>query len=370
MTMEKRRSSPSWTAARWMERSSARTPSVARSMCREACREGYRKAVLATSFGARRDGAEGRIACAVCPFARSTLKAPRGGPMLSRSRSSARGASGGRSAGWRRAVCLGARCRMRRCRRLPRWRSFGAVRQLQTHLRARREPLDWGRLGLHPRTLRLDGRRAGAGRSEAAVERWTLAISSTPAGDAAEIEECAGCVAKGLDILLRTRWVDCAASARSGLPVHVRHAAAFLDAFGLGAISDLPGLDDLRGARLPRRGRRPSGFPSPSPATTDRLDADEDIRRRPRETPSRGVGRGPRASETVLADEDDGDEVAAAEALVDVTAGRGVPLRTVGASPSPSRVPPYVRERVADGATAGDRVASSRPSGCGQDDAL
>jgi len=142
--------------------------------------------------------------------------------------------------------------------------------------------------------------------SRAAMETLAIIAYHQPV-TRAEIEEVRGvAVAKGtLDILLETGWVRLRGRRRvPGRPVTFGTTAAFLDAFGLGAISDLPGLDDLRGAGL-LEGTPPEGFSIPQPRDDDALDADEDPLG-DHEDAIEAVDEAA-AGETVLADEDDGD---------------------------------------------------------------
>ena len=113
--------------------------------------------------------------------------------------------------------------------------------------------------------------------SRAAMETLAIIAYHQPV-TRAEIEEVRGvAVAKGtLDILLETGWVRLRGRRRvPGRPVTFGTTSAFLDAFSLGAIADLPGVDDLRGAGL-LEGTPPTGFSVPLPRDDDALDADED----------------------------------------------------------------------------------------------
>ncbi|WEJ35133.1 SMC-Scp complex subunit ScpB [Devosia sp. SD17-2] len=93
----------------------------------------------------------------------------------------------------------------------------------------------------------------------------------------AEIEEVRGVAAgKGtLDLLLETGWVRMRGRRRTpGRPVTYGTTEAFLDHFGLEALTDLPGLDDLKGAGL-LSGRLPPDMQIPLPFTGE-LREDED----------------------------------------------------------------------------------------------
>ncbi|MBJ3776518.1 SMC-Scp complex subunit ScpB [Acuticoccus mangrovi] len=113
--------------------------------------------------------------------------------------------------------------------------------------------------------------------SRAAMETLAIIAYHQPV-TRAEIEEVRGvAVAKGtLDILLETGWVRLRGRRRvPGRPVTFGTTGAFLEAFTLATISDLPGLDDLRGAGL-LEGTPPAGFSIPLPRDDDALDPDED----------------------------------------------------------------------------------------------
>lgn len=121
--------------------------------------------------------------------------------------------------------------------------------------------------------MREDERRL----SRAAMETLAIIAYHQPV-TRAEIEEVRGvAVAKGtLDILLETGWVRMRGRRRvPGRPVTFGTTAAFLDSFGLTAVADLPGLDDLKGAGL-LEGTPPKGFAIPAPRDDDPLDETED----------------------------------------------------------------------------------------------
>lgn len=83
----------------------------------------------------------------------------------------------------------------------------------------------------------------------------------------AEIEEIRGVsVSKGtLDVLIETGWVRLRGRKRTpGRPVTYGTTEDFLIHFGLEAVGDLPGLDDLKSAGL-LDGRLPPGFEIPIP---------------------------------------------------------------------------------------------------------
>jgi len=94
----------------------------------------------------------------------------------------------------------------------------------------------------------------------------------------AEIEDVRGvAISKGtLDTLLETTWVRLRGRRKApGRPVTYGTTEAFLLHFGLEAIGDLPGLEELRGAGL-FDGRLPPGFGVPSPQDDPALAEDED----------------------------------------------------------------------------------------------
>ncbi len=94
----------------------------------------------------------------------------------------------------------------------------------------------------------------------------------------AEIEEIRGvATSKGiLDILLDTGWIRMRGRRRTpGRPVTLGTSEQFLVHFGLDAIRDLPGLDELKGTGL-IDGRLPAGFAIPLPTDDPTLAPDED----------------------------------------------------------------------------------------------
>ena len=94
----------------------------------------------------------------------------------------------------------------------------------------------------------------------------------------AEIEDIRGvAVAKGtLDALLEAGFVRMRGRRKTpGRPITYGTTPAFLDHFGLDQLSDLPGLDELKGAGL-IEGRVTKGFVIPTPRDDDALREDED----------------------------------------------------------------------------------------------
>jgi segregation and condensation protein B len=100
--------------------------------------------------------------------------------------------------------------------------------------------------------------------SRAALETLAIIAYHQPA-TRAEIEEVRG-VATGkgtLDLLMEAGWVRMRGRRRTpGRPVTYGTTDAFLDHFGLESLSDLPGIDELKGAGL-LSGRLPAGFQIP-----------------------------------------------------------------------------------------------------------
>ena len=112
--------------------------------------------------------------------------------------------------------------------------------------------------------------------SRAALETLAIIAYHQPT-TRAEVEDIRGvAVAKGtLDVLLETGWVKPRGRRRSpGRPITYGTTEGFLLHFGLEAIGDLPGLDELRGSGL-FDARLPPGFTVPLPRDGD-LEADED----------------------------------------------------------------------------------------------
>ncbi|MHA6299024.1 SMC-Scp complex subunit ScpB [Devosia sp. CAU 1758] len=102
--------------------------------------------------------------------------------------------------------------------------------------------------------------------SRAALETLSIIAYHQPA-TRAEIEEVRG-VATGkgtLDLLMEAGWVRMRGRRRTpGRPVTYGTTDAFLDHFGLEALTDLPGLDELKGAGL-LSGRLPPDLQIPLP---------------------------------------------------------------------------------------------------------
>jgi segregation and condensation protein B len=113
--------------------------------------------------------------------------------------------------------------------------------------------------------------------SRAALETLAIVAYHQPV-TRAEIEDIRGvAISKGtLDVLLETGWVRLRGRRRApGRPITYGTTTDFLIHFGLEAIADLPGLEELKSAGL-FDGRLPSGFSIPQPSDDEALSADED----------------------------------------------------------------------------------------------
>jgi segregation and condensation protein B len=113
--------------------------------------------------------------------------------------------------------------------------------------------------------------------SRAAIETLAIIAYHQPV-TRAEIEEIRGIsAAKGtLDVLLETGWIRPRGRRKApGRPLTYGTTPEFLSHFGLEALSDLPGLDDLKGLGL-FDGNLPAGFQVPEPSDDSALRLDED----------------------------------------------------------------------------------------------
>ena len=113
--------------------------------------------------------------------------------------------------------------------------------------------------------------------SRAALETLSVIAYHQPV-TRAEIEDIRGVsIHRGtLDALLETGWIRLRGRRRTpGRPVTYGTTEHFLIHFGLESISDLPGLDDLKGAGF-LDGRLPQGFSVPMPSDNPDLTEDED----------------------------------------------------------------------------------------------
>ena len=113
--------------------------------------------------------------------------------------------------------------------------------------------------------------------SRAAIETLSIVAYHQPV-TRAEIEEIRGVTtSKGtLDVLLETGWVRLRGRRKApGRPVTYGTTEAFLSHFGLEALGDLPGLDELKGAGL-IEGSLPADFAVPVPSDDPALREDEE----------------------------------------------------------------------------------------------
>jgi segregation and condensation protein B len=113
--------------------------------------------------------------------------------------------------------------------------------------------------------------------SRAAIETLAVIAYHQPV-TRAEVEEIRGVVmSKGtLDVLMETGWIRPRGRRKTpGRPITYGTTEAFLSHFGLEMLSDLPGLDELKGSGL-LDGRLPPGFSIPAPSDDPGLREDED----------------------------------------------------------------------------------------------
>nr|WP_306266696.1 SMC-Scp complex subunit ScpB [Pararhizobium sp. IMCC3301] len=113
--------------------------------------------------------------------------------------------------------------------------------------------------------------------SRAALETLSIVAYHQPA-TRAEIEQIRGVsTSRGtLDVLLETGWVRLRGRRRTpGRPVTYGTTPEFLEHFNLESITDLPGLDELKGAGL-LDSAMPPGTPMPMPNDDPDLSHDED----------------------------------------------------------------------------------------------
>jgi segregation and condensation protein B len=113
--------------------------------------------------------------------------------------------------------------------------------------------------------------------SRAAIETLAIIAYHQPV-TRAEIEEIRGVsTSKGsVDVLLQTEWIKPRGRRKApGRPVTYGTTPAFLSHFGLDAVGDLPGIDELKGSGL-LDGRLPPGFSVPMPSDDPALRDDED----------------------------------------------------------------------------------------------
>jgi len=113
--------------------------------------------------------------------------------------------------------------------------------------------------------------------SRAAIETLAVIAYHQPV-TRAEIEEIRGvAMSKGtFDVLMETGWVRPRGRRKGpGRPITYGTSEGFLQQFGLEALSDLPGLEELKGSGM-LDGRLPPGFSVPMPSDDPELREDED----------------------------------------------------------------------------------------------
>ena len=113
--------------------------------------------------------------------------------------------------------------------------------------------------------------------SRAAIETLAIVAYHQPV-TRAEIEEIRGVVAAAgtLDVLLKTGWIRPRGRRKvPGRPITYGTTEDFLSHFGLEEVTDLPGLDELKGAGL-LEGNLPTGFAVPLPSDDGTLRDDEE----------------------------------------------------------------------------------------------
>jgi segregation and condensation protein B len=113
--------------------------------------------------------------------------------------------------------------------------------------------------------------------SRAAIETLAIIAYHQPV-TRAEIEEIRGVsAAKGtVDVLLETGWIRPRGRRKApGRPLTYGTTAEFLSHFGLEAVGDLPGLDELKGSGL-FDGTLPPGFSVPEPSDDPALRDNEE----------------------------------------------------------------------------------------------
>jgi segregation and condensation protein B len=131
--------------------------------------------------------------------------------------------------------------------------------------------------------------------SRAAIETLAIIAYHQPV-TRAEIEEIRGVsAAKGtVDVLLETGWIRPRGRRKApGRPLTYGTTAEFLSHFGLEAVGDLPGLDELKGSGL-FDGALPAGFNVPEPSDDPALRDNEE----PLEQGDLDLGLAPRPDTT------------------------------------------------------------------------
>jgi segregation and condensation protein B len=113
--------------------------------------------------------------------------------------------------------------------------------------------------------------------SRAAIETLAVIAYHQPV-TRAEVEEIRGVVmSKGtFDVLMETGWIRPRGRRKTpGRPITYGTNETFLQQFGLEALTDLPGLEELKGSGM-LDGRLPPGFAVPMPSDDPELREDED----------------------------------------------------------------------------------------------
>ncbi len=113
--------------------------------------------------------------------------------------------------------------------------------------------------------------------SRAALETLAIIAYHQPV-TRADIEEIRGVATSSgtLDVLLESGWIRMRGRRKApGRPITYGTTEAFLTHFGLDAVSDLPGVDELKAAGL-LDSRVPANFSVPEPHATEDLAPDED----------------------------------------------------------------------------------------------
>jgi segregation and condensation protein B len=113
--------------------------------------------------------------------------------------------------------------------------------------------------------------------SRAAIETLAVIAYHQPV-TRAEIEDIRGVMmSKGtIDVLLETGWIRPRGRRKApGRPITYGTTEGFISHFGLEQLTDLPGLEELKGAGM-LDGRLPPGFAVPAPSDDPALREDED----------------------------------------------------------------------------------------------
>jgi len=113
--------------------------------------------------------------------------------------------------------------------------------------------------------------------SRAALETLAIVAYHQPV-TRADIEEIRGVATSSgtLDVLLECGWIRMRGRRKSpGRPITYGTTEGFLTHFGLDAVADLPGIDELKAAGL-LDARVPANFAIPEPQATEELAPDED----------------------------------------------------------------------------------------------